>query len=206
MLGASGELFVWILWICNLSKGGEQDFKTSRLSRYETIWIFDHEYVYFAKKSCKEDGACNLSPFLSPRIQIITNLHQVWKTFAFWQEKSRKLIWICALTGKIWINLRFDRKYPDNWFEFVFSQVKSYKPIWICVKGPFKESYWRNIDQNWVINSFRVNLFWNLKKTKILFLWKKILFLSIMILLPDFYQLARLADQNHSFFYKTLLE
>jgi len=103
-------------------------------------------------------------------------------------------------------NLHFDRKNPENWFKFVFWQVKSNKSIWTCVKGPFRESYWRNIDQNWGFNSFRVNLFWNLKKTKILFLWKKILFLSIMILLPDFYQLARLADQNHSFFYKTLLE
>ena len=96
-------------------------------------------------------------------------------------------------------NLHFDRKNPENWFKFVFWQVKSNKSIWICVKGPFKESYWRYIDQNWGFNSFRVNLFWNLKKTKILFL-------SIMILLPDFYQLDRLADQNHSFFYKTLLE
>ena len=85
-------------------------------------------------------------------------------------------------------NLHFDRKNPENWFKFVFWQVKSNKSIWTCVKGPFKESYLRNIDQNWGFNSFRVNLFWNLKKTKILFL-------SIMILLPDFYQLDRLADK-----------
>ena len=152
----------------------------------------------------------------------------------FWQEKSRQkksssLTWrfkqidlnLClCLSREINLvnvyrllfffffksNLHFDRKNPENWFKFVFWQVKSNKSIWICVKGPFKESYWRYIDQNWGFNSFRVNLFWNLKKTKILFLWKKILFLSIMILLPDFYQLARLADQNHSFFYKTLLE
>jgi hypothetical protein len=67
-------------------------------------------------------------------------------------------------------NLHFDRKNPENWYKFVFWQVKSNKSIWICVKGPFKESYQRNIDQNWVIISFRVNLFWNLKKKKKLFL------------------------------------
>ena len=128
-------------------------------------------------------------------VKIQTN----WFEFVFCQEKS---IW-SMFTGYFFFffksNLHFDRKNPENWFKFVFWQVKSNKSIWTCVKGPFKESYWRNIGQNWGFNSFRVNLFWNLKKTKILFL-------SIMILLPDFYQLDRLADQNPSFFYKTLLE
>ena len=129
MLGASGKLFFRILSIWNLSKVREQDFKTSRLSRYETIWIFDHEYVYFAKKSCKEDGACNLSPFLSPRIQIITNLHQVWKTFAFWQEKSRKLIWICALSREINLVNVYRLLFIFFQVRFAFWQEKSRKLI-----------------------------------------------------------------------------
>ena len=40
------------------------------------------------------------------------------------------------------------------------------------------------------------------RKKNILFLWKKILFLSITNFSPDFYQLARLAEQNNSFLCK----
>jgi hypothetical protein len=69
-------------------------------------------------------------------------------------------------------------------------------------KGSFTENYWRNLDQKWVIASFRVNFFCNMKKKYILFLWKKMLFLSITIFTPDFYQLATLADENHNFLCK----
>ena len=46
------------------------------------------------------------------------------------------------------------------------------------------------------------NFIWNLRTQSALFLWKKILFLSITIFSPDFYQLARLAEQNNSFLCK----
>ena len=52
--------------------------------------------------------------------------------------------------------------------------------------------------------SFFDNFIWNLRKKNILFLWKKSLFLSITIFLPDFYHLATLSEQNHSFLCKVL--
>ena len=117
----------------------------------------------------------------------------------FDKKKWRKYVQICP--NKL-IELAFHRKNLAECLNCHFSD-KNHVAAQVHVKGSFTENYRRNFEEKWVIASFRVNFFWNLKK-EILFLWKKISFLSITIFSPDFYQLATLAEENHSFLCKIL--
>ena len=59
--------------------------------------------------------------------------------------------------------------------------------------------FWSNMSYCFIQSQFLLKF----EEEKLLFLWRKMLFLSITIFSPDFYQLATLAEQNNSFLCKT---
>jgi len=60
--------------------------------------------------------------------------------------------------------------------------------------------FWSNMSYCFIQSQFLLKF----EEEKLLFLWRKMLFLSITIFSPDFYQLATLAEQNHSFLCKNI--
>ena len=86
----------------------------------------------------------------------------------------------------------------------VFSITFFQRTIWHAKIKVFFDYFLSKDDLTGKNQSFFDNFIWNLRKKSILFLWKKSLFLSITIFLPDFYHLATLSEQNHSFLCKVL--
>ena len=129
---------------------------------------------------------------------IFTDQNILWKKVI-----KKTLIFACQIV--------FWKKVIEKTLTFASSRViwiviqqnlnKNHVAVQVHIKDSFTENYQRNFDPKWVIDSESTSFeIW--RKKSILLLWKKILFLSITNFSPDFYQLARLAEQNNSFLCK----